>query len=111
MKMHSLKEECLHFLLKSPVSSQWDVCAKGTAQLLQLGIRVGPARLPNFLPHVVFTRFRVLISVTAGNAAETGRIRRLAECSDPGIATGSSHRLTQGLRHSPPHTARGLSLR
>lgn len=71
---------------------------------------MGPARLPNFLPHVVFTRFHVLISVTAGNAAETGCIRRLTACSDPGIVTGSSRRFTRGLRHSPPHTARGLSL-
>lgn len=85
----------------------WDACATGTAQLLQFGIRVGPARLPNFLPHVVFTR----LCVTTRNAAETGHIQRLAACSDPGIATGSCRRFTRGLRHSPPHAARGLSLR
>lgn len=84
----------------------------GTAQLLQLGIRVDPARLPSLLSHAVFTRFCVRISLTAGNAArETGQIRRLAACSDPGIATGSSRRFRWGLRHSPPHTARVLSLR
>lgn len=83
----------------------------GTAQLLQLGIRVDPARLPSLLSHAVFTRFCVRISLTAENAAETGQIRRLAACSDPGIATGSSRRFRRGLRHSPPHTARVLSLR